>query len=193
MRIGLTGGIASGKSSVAKILEERGIPVVDADEVSRAVVQRGSPLFHAIVEAFGHGVLNSTGDLDRAALGELVFNDPEARSRLNALMHPAIWAEMQRQTEQLEQEHPVVVVMVPLLLENRREDWVDQVWLVHVPPEVQKARLMARNSLTERQALARIAAQMPLSEKLALADVVIDNAGAPEQTRAQVEEVLAKL
>ena len=103
MRVGLTGGIASGKSAVAEVLKSEKIPVIDADEVSRAVMRPGSSLFHDIVQAFGHEVLNQDGDLDRAALGEKVFSNPQALERLNTLTHPVIWAEMQRQDTDLEQ------------------------------------------------------------------------------------------
>ncbi len=190
MRVGLTGGIASGKSAVAEVLKSEKIPVIDADEVSRAVMRPGSSLFHDIVQAFGHEVLNQDGDLDRAALGEKVFSNPQALERLNTLTHPVIWAEMQRQVTELEQKHPLVVVMVPLLLENRRQDWVDEVWLVSLPREVQKARLMERNHLSPEQAEARISAQMPLEDKLALADRVIDNSGTLEQLHRSLLEVL---
>lgn len=190
MRVGLTGGIASGKSAVAEFLRTENVPVVDADEVSRAVMRPGSSLFHDIVQAFGHEVLNQDGDLDRAALGERVFSNPQALERLNALTHPVIWAEMQRQVTELEKVHPLVVVMVPLLLENRRQDWVDEVWLVSLPRHVQKARLMERNHLTDEQAEARISAQMPLEEKLALADRVIDNSGSLEKLHLSLLEVL---
>lgn len=190
MRVGLTGGIASGKSAVAEVLKSQKIPVVDADEVSRAVMRPGSSLFHDIVQAFGHEVLNQDGDLDRVALGEKVFSSPQALERLNALTHPVIWAEMQRQVTELEQVHPLVVVMVPLLLENRRQDWVDEVWVVSLPRHVQKARLMERNHLTDEQAEARISAQMPLEEKLALADRVIDNSGSLENLHQSLLEVL---
>ena len=190
MRIGLTGGIASGKSTVAEVFHSLHIPVVDADEVSRAVMRSGSPLFYAIVEAFGRDVLNGQGDLDRVRLGAKVFSNPAALERLNHLTHPVIWAEMQEQVSQLEQFHPVVVVMVPLLLENRRQDWVDEVWVVSLPRDVQKARLMARDSLTAEQAESRIAAQMSLADKIALADRVIDNSGSPEHTRQQILQAL---
>ena len=193
MRVGLTGGIASGKSAVADILKNENIPVVDADEVSRAVMRPGSPLFQQIVQAFGHEVLNPEGDLDRAALGEKVFSNPKALERLNSLTHPVIWAEMQRQVSQLEQTHSLVVVMVPLLLENGRQDFVDEVWLVSLPRDVQKARLMARNQLTEAQAEARISAQMPLEEKLKLADRVIDNSGDLAHLRHGLHSLLNSL
>jgi len=190
--VGLTGGIASGKSAVAEVLKSEKIPVVDADEVSRAVMRPGSSLFHDIVQAFGPEVLNQDGDLDRVALGEKVFSNPQALERLNALTHPVIWAEMQRQVTELEQKHPLVVVMVPLLLENRRQDWVDEVWVVSLPREVQKARLMERNHLSPEQAEARISAQMPLEEKLTLADRVIDNSGTLEQLHQSLLEVLSQ-
>ncbi len=150
----------------------------------------GSLLFQQLVEAFGPEVLNEQGDLDRVVLGEKVFSNPVALERLNRLTHPVIWAAMQDQVSQLEQSHPVVVVMVPLLLENGRQDWVDEVWVVSLPRDVQKARLMARNQLTEEQAEARIAAQMPLEQKVALADRVIDNSGTLEQTRQQILQAL---
>lgn len=193
MLIGLTGGIASGKSSVAQILEGVGIPVVDADEVCRAVQVPGTFLFSQIVEAFGPEVLNAAGELDRMALGKKVFQDPEALDRLNQLTHPVIWAEMQQRVGDLLRGHGVVVAMVPLLLENGRQDWVDEVWVVSVPPDLQKARLMARNALTEAEAMARIQSQMPLEEKLARATRVVDNSGTLEQTRAQVEGYLQQL
>lgn len=178
---------------MAEVLRDHQIPVVDADEVSRAVVRPGSPLFHAIVQAFGSSILNQHGDLDRAALGRRVFANPDELERLNALMHPVIWEEMQAQVRALEATHPLVVAMVPLLLENGRQDFVDEVWVVAVPPEVQKARLMARNQLTEEEAQARIAAQMPLEEKVARAHRVIDNSGSPADTRRQVEGFLEQL
>lgn len=168
--------------------------MVDADLVSRAVMRPGSPLFHAIVEAFGAEVLNSDStDLDRVALGERVFSDPAARERLNQLTHPVIWDELQAQVSELERVHPLVVVMVPLLLENGRQDWVDEVWVVALPTEVQKARLMARNHWTEAQAEARILSQMPLQEKIRLADQVIDNSGSFEDTERQVTALLQRL
>ncbi len=193
MRIGLTGGIASGKSSVAQVLQERGVPVVDADEVCRDVMRPGTFLFSQIVEAFGPSLVNEHGELDRAALGNLVFADPQARERLNQMSHPVIWQEMQRQVSALEATHPVVVAMVPLLLENQRQDWVDEVWLVALPESLQRQRLMQRNQLSQEQAQARIDAQMSLAEKRLLADLVIDNSGSLESTRQQVLQALAQI
>lgn len=194
MRIGLTGGIASGKSTLGQMLRDRGIPVVDADEVSRDVMRPGSPLFSSIVEAFGSQVLNAEGtDLDRTVLGEKVFGDESARQKLNQLSHPVIWEAISRQVCSLEETHPIVVVMVPLLLENGRQDFVDEVWVVALPLELQKARLMSRNRLTEPQASARIASQMPLEARIALADRVIDNSGSLEDTRRQLEQALLDL
>lgn len=186
MRIGLTGGIASGKSSVAQVLEQEGIPVVDADQVCRDVMRPGTLLFSRIVEAFGDQVVNGRGELDRAVLGSLVFSRPEALEKLNQLSHPIIWEEMQRQVSDLEAQHPVVVAMVPLLLENQRQDWVDEVWLVAVPESVQLERLMKRNQLSRSEAESRIQSQMSLEQKLTLADRVIDNSLPLESTRLQV-------
>jgi dephospho-CoA kinase len=176
--IGLTGGIASGKSTAAKQLEALGALVVDADQIARDVVMPQSTALNHIVQAFGNGILGEKGDLDRQALGRLVFSDPQARRRLEGLLHPMIQAVMMERIEQFRQTGAsAVVLMVPLLFEKGMETLMDEIWVVVLDPETQMRRLMGRDSLTREEAADRIAAQMPLKEKALKADVVIDNNG----------------
>lgn len=186
MILGLTGGIASGKSTVAELLAELGANIIDADQVSRDLMGPGSPVFSRIVEAFGQGVLNGDGSLNRVALGQIVFADPERRRQLEELTHPPIWEEMRRRLEVFEKQGGTIVLMVPLLLENGREQWVDQVWVVDIPESVQLDRLQLRNGLTRQEAEARLAAQMKAADRRAKADVIIDNSGTQEETAQQV-------
>ncbi len=187
MVIGLTGGIASGKSLVSEELARRGAALVDADQVSRELTRPGSPVLAELVEAFGPDILQSDGVLDRKGLAGRVFGDPRALDRLNQITHPAIWKEIHHQLGELSQTHPVVVLVAPLLLEHGGERYVDQVWVVHVRPEVQLERLMRRDGLSAEQAEARRSAQISASERLQRADVVIDNSGSPEETVRQIE------
>ncbi len=193
--IGLTGNIACGKSLVLRELAARGAETIDADEVARDVTRPGSPVLKAITEAFGEGVIRPDGSLDRRALGTIVFRDPAALERLEALTHPAILAEIRRRLA--ESTRPVVVIDAIKLFESSLASDCDEVWVVTCRPEQQLARLMARNGLSEEEALARIRAQPPQEEKVARADRVIDNSGSIEETRRQVDalwqEVLAKL
>jgi dephospho-CoA kinase len=181
--IGLTGGIASGKSFVASILESCGAVVVDADLLAREVVVPGAPAYCAIVDAFGEGVVKQDGDLDRKALGRIVFADAAARKVLEEITHPAI---AERAAARMERERlkgtPVLIYMVPLLIEAGLVSMVDEIWVVFVEREVQIDRLVRRDAISREDALRRIAAQMPLNEKAAYADVRIDNSGLPEET-----------
>jgi len=181
--IGLTGGIASGKSFVATILESCGAVVVDADLLAREVVKPGEPAYRAIVETFGEGVVQQDGALDRKALGRIVFADSAARKVLEELTHPVI---AERAAARIERERsrgtPVVFYMVPLLIEAGLTSMVDEIWLVFVTREVQVERLMKRDTISQEEALRKMAAQMPLHEKAAYADVIIDNSGLPEET-----------
>lgn len=185
--IGLTGGIASGKSAVATMLALRGAPIIDADVVSREVARPGSPVLAALVERFGPDVLTPDGELDRAALGRRVFQQPAELQALNDLTHPAIWKELLAQVAEARAHHPVVVLMAPLLLEHGADAIVDQVWVVAVHERMQVQRLMERDGFTRDEALRRVRSQMPTDEKLARADVVIDNGGSLEGTAEQVE------
>ncbi|HEX3606720.1 MAG TPA: dephospho-CoA kinase [Candidatus Dormibacteraeota bacterium] len=191
--IGLTGGIATGKSTVAGLLAGRGAVVVDADLLAREVVAPGSPGLEEIARTFGTAMLTPEGELDRPALGALVFADPGARRRLEAITHPRIGALMaERIAEGMGSRAPLVVADIPLLFEGGRTGLVEGVLLVNAPDEVQLHRLMLRDGLDEAAARARVAAQMPMAEKRQLATWVIDNGGTPEATAAQVEDWWAR-
>ncbi|HLM47216.1 MAG TPA: dephospho-CoA kinase [Myxococcaceae bacterium] len=186
---GLTGGIASGKSTVSRMLRELGAHVLDADVIAREVVEPGTPGLQAVAERFP-GVLGPDGRLDRAKLGARVFGDPQERAALNALLHPLIGQQFMLRTQALaEQGVERVLYDAPLLIENRLHLGMDGVVLVWVPREEQKARLMARDGLDEAAADARLAAQLPLDEKRQHATWVVDNSGELGTTRARVEEV----
>ncbi|MFC5590371.1 dephospho-CoA kinase [Sporosarcina soli] len=191
MIIGLTGSIASGKSTVSAMLKRKGFPIVDADEIARQVVEPGSPVLTEISQAFGQGVLQADGSLNREKLGELIFNDKEKRLQLNGIIHPAIRKEMLRQKEEwLARGARTVIMDIPLLFESKLQSLVDKIIVVSVTPEVQKERLIARNVLSEEEADARIQSQMPVKEKEKEADAVLYNNHAVEQTEEQLERLL---
>lgn len=178
--VGLTGGIASGKTAVSDRLAARGAAVIDTDLLAREVVEPGAPALAEIGAAFGPGVMSPDGGLDRKALGALVFADPAARARLNAITHPRIRERMVAELAALRAATPppaVAVLVVPLLFENGLDRLVDESWVVDVDDAIQRARLVARDGLTPAEAEARIAAQMPRAEKLARATRVIRNEG----------------
>ncbi len=188
--IGLTGGIASGKSTVARLLAARGARVLDADQLARQVVAPGTPGLAAVVEAFGPQVLAPDGALDRAALGERVFGDEAARRQLETITHPRIAARFLQETERAaEQGVPVLVYEAALLVESGARAAVQELVVVAATPEVQVARVAARDGLGEAAARARIAAQAPLKEKLAVADHVIKNEGSLAELEAQVQRL----
>jgi dephospho-CoA kinase len=192
--IGLTGGIASGKSTVAAILRELGAPVVDADVLARRVVEPGQPAYHDIVREFGREVLADDGTIDRKKLADVVFADDARRKRLNAITHPRIAEAAQAETSRhIGAGAPVVFYEAALLVENGLHRMLDGLVVVSAPEDVQVRRVMARDGLDEAAARARLAAQLPLAEKLKVASHVIDNAGTPEATRAQVERLYREL
>lgn len=188
--IGLTGGIASGKSTVAHVLEELGIPVIDADHLARRAVERGTSALSAITSEFGSKVIKDDGTLDRPALAKIVFSDPEKLKRLEAITHPAI---RQLAEEELNnyraKETPAVVYMAPLLIEAGLTAKVDEVWVVYADEETQIRRVMGRDNSSRKEALARIAAQMPMDEKAKLGKVVIDNRGTLADLEQQVKDI----
>lgn len=191
MIIGLTGSIASGKSTVSAMLKRKGFPIVDADEIARQVVEPGSPVLTEISQAFGQGVLQADGSLNREKLGELIFKDKEKRLQLNGIIHPAIRKEMLRQKEEwLARGARTVIMDIPLLFESKLQSLVDKIIVVSVTPEVQKERLIARNVLSEEEADARIQSQMPVKEKEKEADAVLYNNHTVEQTEEQLERLL---
>lgn len=192
-RIGLTGGLASGKSTVASALRAHGAAVVDADVVAREVVRPGKPAFRGIVEAFGPSVVGPDGTLDRAALAARIFADEGARRRLNALTHPHIRRRMADEAARLTAAAagPVIIFDIPLLLDTTdgRDLGLDGIIVVYADAETRLRRLMARGGISEDEARRRLAAQVRLEDKVARADWVIDNSGTPEETRAQVERL----
>ena len=191
--IGLTGGVGSGKSTVAGILRELGAAVIDADEATHAVYEPGTAGFEAVVREFGESIVRD-GRIDRERLGRLVFNDEESRRRLNAIVHPLVREWMAARTaEAIEGGAQVVVQDVPLLYENGLEGLFSSVVLVYAPEEVQVERLVKGRGFTEERARAVIGAQLPIDEKRRRAHHVIDNSGTPEQTRSQVEEIWAQM
>jgi len=190
--IGLTGGIATGKSSVARFLEMKGAVVIDADELSRRAVAPGSPCLDRIVAVFG-AVLLPDGTLDRARVREQVFADSEKRRQLEQIIHPEIRRMADEAISAAEAGgERVVFYMAPLLIEAGRVDLVDEIWVVSVSPEVQLQRLMGRDGITRDEALRTIASQMPLKEKETYGRIVIDNNGTPEETRHVLEQIWAK-
>jgi dephospho-CoA kinase len=185
--IGLTGGIGTGKSTVAGLLRERGATVIDADEATRAVQARGSEGLRRLVEEFGPDILGADGGLDRARLGEIAFGDAGARQRLNAVIHPLVREWMaERQREAQERGDPLVVLDIPLLFETRGAGAFDTVLLVFAPDDVAVRRLVERRGLSEDQARARVAAQMSIEEKRALASHLIENTGSLDELRERV-------
>lgn len=193
--IALTGGIASGKSTIARRLEEHGAVVVDADQIVRDVQAPGSPVLQRIAAEFGSGVIGADGALDRPALGALVFGDPQALGRLNAIVHPAVRAESQRRFESAAAADPasVVVYDVPLLVEARVDDPWDLIVVAHAPAEERRRRLIELRGLSSAEAQARIDSQVSDARRLAIADVVIDTAGSLAETEAQADALWARV
>lgn len=191
LRVGLTGGIGAGKSAVSALLAERGAVVIDADELAREVVAPGSPGLAAVVGEFGPGVLRPDGALDREALGARVFADPAARRRLEEIVHPLVRAETARRIAALPPD-AIVVHDVPLLVEAGLAGEYDLVLVVEAPRQVRLARLAARG-LPPAQARARMDSQAPDARRRAVADVVVDNAGTPEDLRERVAQVWERL
>jgi len=195
LRVGLTGGIGSGKSAVAERLAALGAVVLDGDKAARAVVEPGTPGLALIAEAFGPGVLRADGSLDRGKLAGIVFADEAAREKLNAITHPLIHAHIQAAEDAaVKAAGPGTIVVhdIPLLAEGQRSADFEVVIVVDVPPEVQVSRLAGRG-LAEDQARARMAAQATREERLAIADIVIDNSGTPADLDRRVAEVWATL
>ena len=189
--IGLTGGIASGKSTVSSYLRQKGIPIFDADACAWEVEKKGEPCLMQLVRAFGSGILTAEGELDRGKMADIAFHDPKVLATLNAIVHKAI--EEKRDAFLLAHKgDALVIVDAPLLLECGWDKLVDQVWVVSISPEEQIRRAMARSGMTRSEVVDRIQKQMPLSEKTKQADVVIDNSGSLEELYGQVEEAIAQ-
>ena len=190
-RVALTGGIASGKTTVARLFAARGVSLIDTDVIAREVVEPGQPALDAVVAAFGPEVMGADGRLDRRRLRDIVFTDASARGRLEALLHPAIRAEMERQSRAAAEAGPYQLLVIPLLAEGGRRDHVDRVLVVDVPETVQIERLMARDTVTREQAAAALQAQASRAARLAIADDVVTNGGGIAELERQVAELHA--
>ena len=192
--VGLTGGIACGKTTVAGMFRDLGIPVIDADELARKLVEPGTPGLQQIVDEFGKGVLDDTGQLDRKTVGDLVFGDEEAREALNAIMHPLIAAEGAKCVAALQDDPaPYLLYEAALLVETRSYDAFSALVVVSAEESLQRLRLIARDGYTASEANARIGSQLPLARKIAVADYVVTNNGDLDATRRQVAEIHEKL
>lgn len=190
--VGLTGGIASGKSTVANMIKEMGIEVIDADIEARKAVEIGEVAYEQIITYFGEAILNDDHTINRSQLGEIIFNDSAKRQKLNEIVHPDVRRRMNEKKEAaISRGDQVVVLDIPLLFESGLKHMVDVVLLVYVEKDVQLQRLMERNQLTMEEALARIQSQMPIEDKRKLADKVIYNNGSIDNTKKQLIELLA--
>lgn len=188
--VGLTGGIASGKSTVSSILINRRIIVIDADVEARLAVEKGEEAYNEIVSHFGEQILLENGSIDRGKLGSIIFQHEEQRLKLNSIVHPAVRKRMLNKKEQaLAQNNKLIIMDIPLLFESELTYMVDKTILVYVDEHVQLERLMERNQLSKEDALARIHSQMPLKDKVQLADAVINNNGTIEETEQQLIEI----
>jgi dephospho-CoA kinase len=183
--VGLTGGIGSGKSTVAELFSKLDIPVIDADQASRAVVQPGQPALETIVSRFGSDMLNPDGSLNRGRLRELIFSDDDARKELEALLHPLIRTWMQEQLQGL--DTPYAILSIPLLIESGRMDTVDRVLVVDLPEQQQIERVCRRDDISEQQAHAILETQVSRQRRLAAADDIIDNSAGPNALEDQVQ------
>lgn len=191
MIIGLTGSIASGKSTVSKMLEDLGYPIIDADLVARKVVEPGSETLKEIEALFGSEIIRDDGTMNREKVGALIFSDPVKRKQMNDIIHPAIRAEMLRQRSAFMAEgHQTIVMDIPLLFESKLQHFVDKILVVSVTEDNQLSRLMERNGLSEKDARARIGSQLPMSVKEEGADAVIYNNGTIEETAQQLTRIL---
>lgn len=195
LKVGLTGGIASGKSYVVSVLRELGCEVVDADLVAHQVMEPGRPAYDDVVAHFGREILGPDGGIDRTRLGAIVFADPKEREKLNSIVHPRVYEAQMNWMIEVYQRNPraIAVIDAALMIETGSYRRFDKIVVVHCAPEIQLERLMHRNQMTREEALARISAQMPAAEKLKYADFNIDTSGSFEDTRRQVEALYQAL
>lgn len=190
--IGLTGGIASGKSTASAYIEEKGYPVLDADKYARKATAKSGPSYKGIIQAFGEDVVSEDGEIDRSRLGAIIFKDPGQRKVLNKLVHPEVRRMMNEDRDRLVQDNHVFLD-IPLLFENGLDDQCDITLTVYVDESIQKTRLMERNGLTEAEADSRISSQMPLAEKRDKSDFVLDNSGSRANLYEQIEQFLSEI
>ena len=191
--IGITGGIASGKSTVTEFLRRQGYQVIDADQVVHELQESGGRLYQALLSAFGPAILQEDGRLNRPKLGAMIFGNTELLAQSSQIQNRIIREELAGRRDMLAETEDIFFMDLPLLFELQYEDWFDQIWLVDVTVETQLSRLMTRNALSQDEAEKRIAAQLSLQEKRKRADVLIDNNGSLEETRQQIRNALQKL
>ncbi len=192
--IGLTGGIASGKSTVAKMIQKSGLVVVDADEIAHEIVAKGTEGLSAVIKTFGEKMLQADGSLNRKALGAIIFSDPKKRQLLESITHPLIKAEVQKRKGQLQQQGVNLAFYdVPLLFEKKLEKEFDKIVVVTILPNLQQERMSQRDQLSSQQIAKRLESQLPLSEKEKLADFVLINNGSLPELEIQVKQLLIKL
>lgn len=191
--IGITGGIASGKSTVSSYLRELGQIVIDADEVVHDLQKKGGALYQVLVGWLGTEILQADGELNRKKLAALLFGSNERLAKSADLQNPIIRKELEKRRDRALQDNELVFLDIPLLYEQGYEDWCNQVWLIYVDRETQIQRLMARNQLTKEEAQLRISRQMPLEEKRALADLVLENTGDLETLKSQIKQLVIEM
>ena len=191
--IGITGGNASGKSTVTDFLKQQGYQVIDADQVVHELQEPGGRLYQALLSTFGSAILQEDGRLDRPKLGTMIFGNPELLAQSSQLQNEIIREELAHRRDLLAETEAVFFMDLPLLFELEYDNWFDQIWLVDVTEETQLSRLMARNALSREEAEKRIAAQLSLQEKRKRANVLIENNGSLEKTRQQIRDALQKL
>ncbi|WP_181349797.1 dephospho-CoA kinase [Thalassobacillus sp. CUG 92003] len=191
--IGLTGSIATGKSTISHMFSEFDIPVIDADQLSREVVEPGEKAYESIIDTFGNHILHEDGTLDRKALGSIVFKDESKRETLNGIVHPAVRERMIAKRDQYKAEHyPAVVLDIPLLFESKLSHYVDKIIVVYVDETIQLERLMHRDKSSQAEAMERIQAQIPVKEKAEMAHEIIDNSQSRESSYHQLKHILSK-
>ena len=193
MIIGLTGGIASGKSTVVDMIKDAGYKVIDADQLVHDMQAKGGRLYRALLDWLGDGILLPNGELNRPKLGQLIFSSEELRHQSAEIQGRIIREELAAQRDRLSKEEDIFFMDIPLLIENDYQDWFDQIWLVAVSPDVQRQRLMKRNHLSAEEANIRISSQMPLAEKKPHATLVIDNNGSLDDLKEKVKEAINDL
>jgi len=195
LRVGLTGGIATGKSTVGQMFVELGCRLIDSDRITHQLFEPGETVHAAVVREFGARIVASDGTIDRRILGDIVFRDAQARARLNGIVHPAVIQRQQEWLKQVEAEDPhgIAIVDAALMIEAGTYKNYDKVIVVTCAPEIQRQRLRSRSTLTEEEIESRIRAQMPIVEKVKYADYVVDNSGTLEDTREQVRKVYGGL
>jgi dephospho-CoA kinase len=192
---GLTGGIASGKSTISEFLRDAGARIIDADEIARQVVKKGLPAYEEICTCFGRTILRADGEIDRQQLGTIIFNDPHQKARLDAIVHPRVFAQADREIATIEKDDPAAVVImdIPLLFETGMQDDLAEVIVVFVPEALQLERLIKRDGIDQKAAISRIRSQIPIAQKRERATIVIDNSGSRSASRLRALEVYNQL